>query len=134
MMASATSSRVPWASPSTSAGIAARTLSMGSCTPMTPVEDTCTASSGMPSPSATWREVSRAERIPCSPVQALAFPLLTTKACDRPLLMRSADSSTGAALTALVVKTATAVAGVSEKIRARSFLPCFFMAASTAAN
>ena len=108
--------------------------SSGIWTPITPVDETCIASSGIPNPSATIWDVSRAAVIPCAPVQALALPLFTSSAWDFPLLMRSMERSTGAALTVLRVKTAQVVAGFSEKIRARSLRPGFFMAASTVAN
>jgi hypothetical protein len=48
--------------------------------------------------------------------------------------MCSRETSTGAAFTELVVKTAAAVAGTSEKMSARSLRPGFFIAASTEEN
>ena len=63
------------------AAIPARTLSIGRCTPMTPVEATTTSAGGQPSGRRGDRAPSRARRAgPCSPVAALAQPAFTTTA------------------------------------------------------
>jgi hypothetical protein len=76
--------------------------------------------------------VNRAFRRPSSPVQALAFPELTTIALTRPFFMFSRLIITGAALTLFVVKTPDATAALSEKIKARSGIPPFLIPATTA--
>ena len=62
--------------------------------------------------------------MPSSPVQALAQPLLTMTARAMPPARArcSRDTSTGAACALLGVKTAAAVAGVSDTSSARSGL------------
>ena len=59
-------------------GSAARILSIGSGTPMTPVEATRTCVAGIRSSSPTTRAISRASLIPRSPVHTLAQPLEAT--------------------------------------------------------
>src|SRR5207302_5568206 len=67
------------------------------------------------------RAISRASRIPCSPVQAFALPLFSRTACPCPERTRSISRRTGAALTLLVVNTPAAAAGTRDTTRARSF-------------
>src|SRR5207302_11088457 len=67
------------------------------------------------------RAISRASRIPCSPVQAFALPLFNRTACPCPDRTRSISRMTGAALTLLVVNTPAAAAGTRDTTRARSF-------------
>ena len=64
--------------------------------------------------------ISRASAIPWPPVQAFAFPLFTMMACAAPDWIFSWLTSTGAALTRLVVNTPAAEASESETIKARS--------------
>src|SRR5262249_19782088 len=66
-----------------------------------------------------------------SPVQALAQPLLTTTARATPPERDrcSRETTTGAALALLVVKTAAACAGASETSSARSARPLALMPA-----
>jgi hypothetical protein len=89
---------------------------------MTPVEATSTCSTGQPTTRAVSSAISRATFIPSLPVQAFAHPLLMTIArvepCERARCSR--DTTTGAACTRFVVKTAAAVAGTSETRSARS--------------
>ena len=117
----------PWslASPRNAAGSAARILSIGSATPITPVDATRTSATEHPTSRAVSAAMSRAARNPSSPVQALAHPLLTTIArATPPLALRcSRETRIGAASARFVVKTAAAVAGVSDTSRARS-RPC----------
>src|ERR1035438_6633205 len=61
--------------------------------------------------------------MPLLPVQAFAFPLLTTIAEALPDFACCMLNFTGAAFTWLVVNTAATTAGVSETISAMSFLP-----------
>ena len=71
--------RPPWGeSDFASFGNAARTLSIGSGTPMTPVEATRTCAAGIRSSSPTRRAISRASLRPRSPVHTLAHPLEAT--------------------------------------------------------
>src|SRR5437667_187009 len=80
MMASA-APRPPWGdSDLASLGSAARILSIGSGTPMTPVDATSTWLAGIRSSSPTSCVISRASLMPCSPVQTLAQPLEATMA------------------------------------------------------
>ena len=74
---------------------------------MTPVEHTRTCCIGMASVLAVASAMARAAIMPGSPVQALAFPELTIMACTAPRLSSRCrwETTTGAALTALVVNT-----------------------------
>src|SRR5690606_23091958 len=65
---------------------------------------------------------------PRSPVQQLAQPLLATMARAEPPLACSAHTKTGAALTALRVKTAAAAAGLSlSETSNNTSSPCSLM-------
>ena len=97
-----------------STAMPARTLSMGSCMPMTPVEPTSTLSLSIPSISAASSAVSRQYLMPSSPVHALAIPELTTTAWGFFLLSTTARSHfTGAAFTTFVVNVPAALHGFS---------------------
>src|SRR3989338_5233283 len=109
-------------------------FSMGIATPIIPVEEGITSPGSIPSLAPTSRHIISASRTPPAPVHALALPLLTTTAWMNPRLIRLIPTSTGAALTLLVVKSAAAVAGRSEKIKARSFFLLFLMPQVTPAN
>src|SRR3989338_439373 len=109
-------------------------FSMGIATPIIPVEEGITSPGSIPSLAPTSRHIISASRTPLAPVHALALPLLTTTAWMNPRLIRLIPTSTGAALTLLVVKSAAAVAGSSEKIKARSFFLLFLMPQATPAN
>ena len=133
-MASAASGK-PWGlRRAASLGRAWVILSSGSGWPMTPVEAGSTRRSGIFSRSATPRVVSRASSRPSGPVQALALPAFTRMAWARPPRRRSWESTTGAALTRLVVKTPAAAAGASATSRARSRAPVFLIPAAVAAK
>ena len=80
-------------------GRAARILSIGSGTPMTPVAAISTWFAGIRRSSPTSRVISRASLMPCSPVQTLAQPLDATIAWAWPPRTCSADTSTGAPFT-----------------------------------
>ena len=116
------------------ARIPACILSQGGNTPILPVEEGSTSFSSVPSVRPTSAQESSARRSPGCPVEALAFPLLTTIAWRRPALTRSWPTSTGAAFTLFVVKAATAVAGTSETTSARSFLPLALIPQATPAK
>jgi len=62
----------------------ARILAMSSGTPITPVDAISTWSEVHPAATAPAAAMSRATRMPASPVQALAQPLLMTTAWARP--------------------------------------------------
>ncbi|KAF5055375.1 hypothetical protein DSECCO2_378280 [anaerobic digester metagenome] len=81
---------------------------------MTPVEQTNTSSSPRPSSFSASVSTSFASRMPCSPVAALAFPLLMTIARAFPFFKISRSRITGAAQNLLVVKQAAQEAGNSE--------------------
>ena len=85
----------------------------------------------MPSATATAAVVSWVAAKPAAPVQALAHPLLTRKARALPWATRSAETTTGAARTRLVVNTAAAGTASSATARARSGLPFDLMPAQT---
>src|SRR5690242_8743846 len=87
---------------------------------MTPVEHGATSSGAQPIPAASAAQDSRASLIPALPVKQLADPELAVTACRRPRRMRSWATTTGAALTRLVVKTPAAATGRSATIRPRS--------------
>ena len=87
--------------------------SIGSWTPMRPVEATATASGVMPSFFATSSQLRRELASPCAPVQALATPELMATACSLgDLSTRSRQSSTGAAAKRQLVNTPANSAGV----------------------
>ena len=108
-------------------------LSMGRCTPMSPVEHTATRSTG----SRRWLAVSSrilaASASPCLPVQALAFPALTTTARRWAQSLVSRVSRTGAAAAALLVNVAAETAACSVSSRARSSSPRFLTPLATPA-
>jgi len=106
---------------------------IGRLTPITPVEHTSTNRSSIASAPATAAAISRALIIPCSPVQALAQPLLIATAWALPAATRSRSSCTGAAATRFVVKTAATAAGTSETSNAKSLRSGYLIAASTPA-
>ena len=99
-------------------------LSMGSCSPMRPVEQTTTSEAEIPRTAATFSAVAWVFWNPCGPVQALAPPEFSTTASTRPSVTTWRDQCTGAAATRLEVKTAAAAfSGPSLTTRARSGLP-----------
>ncbi len=77
IMARAASSALSRLSFCASFGIAASILSIGSCTPMRPVEHTRASVTSTPVACAASSAMRTAAAIPCSPVAALAFPELT---------------------------------------------------------
>ena len=88
-------------------------LSIGSGTPMTPVEATTTSCGVQPSASAAISCVALASFSPCSPVQALAQPALATMACAVPVATTAFEAKTGAAATAFCVKVPATAASFS---------------------
>src|SRR5882672_524440 len=112
-------------SEATRAGIAAVTLAASSTVPMTPVDAGSTCSAGIPSARPRAAIVLRAAARPRSPEHALAHPLLARMARSRPRATCSAATSTGAARTRLVVKTAPAGTASSATAIARSSRPFF---------
>jgi hypothetical protein len=111
------------------------TCSIGSLTPMTPVDATSTAVGSIDRALAVSKVISDACDIPSVPVQAFAHPLLTTIAEIRPAdaCMCSRETRTGAACARFVVNTAAAVDGESDTITARSSLPFALMPHATPA-
>ena len=111
-----------------------RILSMGSCSPIRPVEQTKTSVAEMPSTSATFSAVLWVFWKPVGPVQALAPPEFRITASTRPSETTWRDQCTGAAATRLLVKTAAAALdGPSLTTRARSGFPEAFSPAVTPA-
>src|SRR5579872_4871545 len=90
---------------------------------MTPVEHGATSSGAQPIPAASAAQDSRASLIPALPVKQLAEPELAVTACRRPRRICSWVTTTGAALTRLVVKTPAAASGRSATITPRSLRP-----------
>ena len=117
-------------------GIAARIFSAGKGTPITPVEHTKTSCGVMPSSAAARRAVARAAVIPAGPTEQFALPEFTTTARRRPFAFRRClrQSTTGAACTRFVVKTAAAEAGSSLTSMPRSSAPVFFNPHAVAAK
>ena len=110
------------------ASIPAETVSIGRCSPMTPVDDTRISSVDSPSAAAACPAIAAASSRPRCPVQALALPLLTTTA--RMVSHRSSSSrpcTTGAATIRLAVNAAATVAGRSLRMMATSGLPLALM-------
>ena len=101
-----------------------RTLSRGSCSPISPVEQTATSTAPQPSAAATRSAVACAVWKPSGPVHALAPPEFSTTARSRPLVRTCSVQRIGAALTLLRVRTpAASKRGPSLTTRARSVLP-----------
>src|SRR6266403_5239655 len=117
-------------------GKARRIFSIGSCTPITPVEQTKSSCGASSIRRAASSFVRCATLSPCGPVAQLALPALTTTARMRPLDSRRFffESTTGAATTRFCVKTAAAEAGTSLEISARSSAPVFFKPQAVAAK
>ena len=114
MMAQAASVPLPAESSGTMRRTPSSTFSTGSCWPITPVELTKTSSSPRPSSSSARTSTFLALARPCSPVAALALPLLMTTARALPFFSTSRPSRTGAAQNLLVVNRAAQVAGSWE--------------------
>ena len=111
---------------SDAASIPFATFAIGKGTPIRPVDATKTSSGLNPSAAAASSVIRAASFIPCSPVQALALPELTTTACALPAAARRRQSLTGAAATWLVVNNPAALAGTSDRIKPKSrFFPLF---------
>src|SRR5262245_10612331 len=102
-------------------GSARRTFSTGSCTPMTPVEQTNSSCAWKPILRAASSLVRWEAASPGSPVEQLALPAFTTTARMRPLEAARfrLERTTGAATTRFCVKTAAAEAGASLEMSAR---------------
>jgi hypothetical protein len=111
----------------------ARTLSIGSLRPMTPVEQTTTSSVRHDRARATCSHMATASRWPCSPVQAFALPLFTTTARMRPPLFWRCSrlTPTGAAANRFWVKMPAALMGASATSSATSGRPLSLMPAAT---
>ena len=134
MMARAASSAPAAASSGTAASTPASSRSMGSGSPISPVEQTATSPAETPSAMATHSAVAWVSWNPAGPVQALAPPELSTTASTRPSRTTCCVQTTGAALTRLPVNTpAAAWAGPSLTTSATSSRPLPFSPAATAA-
>ena len=131
----ATAASAPW-SPScfTTTPMPCSILSIGSRSPMMPVEHTAICEASTPIPSAVSCCIALASSTPCAPVQALALPELNTTAEIAPPLITSRLTLTGAAKTLLRVNTAAAAFfGPSLTTAAMSGLPDALMPAEVAA-
>ena len=102
----------------------ASTRSIGSGTPITPVEQTST-SSPAPVSSPASAAIRSASARPCAPVATLALPLDDHDGARarRAAARRSRQSRTGAPAARLRVKTPAAVAGPSATTSATSGRP-----------
>src|SRR5689334_3741401 len=122
MIARAASPPLPRASAEHACWIPGMTRSIGSPTPMTPVDATRTCSGGHPSASATCSVIRFAFASPSAPVHAFAHPLLTTMAHPTPCVASRCclETSTGAACARFVVKIPAIEANVSVAMTARS--------------
>ena len=96
------------------------TFVIGIGTPIRPVEQTRTSRAEMPRLFAVICVISLASATPRLPVQAFAFPELTTMARARFPAACFALTFTGAAQTWFVVNIPATAAGTSETISARS--------------
>ena len=101
----------------------ARSASIGSGLPITPVEQTTTSSAAMPSAARSPPPSRARRRMPWAPVQAFALPELTTTARARPSARCSRESTTGAAARRLRVNAPAAAAAPSQATSARSGAP-----------
>src|SRR5882672_9807231 len=131
-----------WAEASVAARAASRLgsllmiLSAGSGTPMMPVDDGNTSFGRNPKARAASLHTSSHAVFPAGPVAQLALPELMRMARMRPLeLLRLArPTSTGAATTRFLVKTAAAVAPSQASASVRSGRPLALMPAMAVAN
>ena len=124
----------PGASSPRAARIAPIMPSIGSGTPITPVEATATCSSWTPAAIAAAPCMRAASSSPRRPVAAFALPALTTTARSASSRQRSWQSTTGAARTPERVKRAAeTVSGSSETSRPRSRSPDGLIPARTPA-
>ncbi len=99
-------------SPSAKTSTPLQIFSIGSCMPITPVDATKTASSGIFKTSAVFFAVRLQYASPSSPVHAFAIPELTTTACANSLFDTIFLSHlTGAACTTFVVNVPAATHG-----------------------
>ena len=96
------------------------TRSIGSGTPMRPVEQTSTSVVLRSRSEAVDAAIPSAFLSPSFPVQAFALPLFRMTARLRPAFKCEAETSTGAAFTLFVVKVAAEWDGASEKTTAIS--------------
>ncbi len=121
--------------PSTESSVAAvampdPTASIGSRTPIKPVEQTPTRLARVPIAAAVRLAMARASSRPGAPVQALAPPEFRTTASNSPPDIASIDQTTGAAWKRFEVNTAAAVRrGPLLTTRARSRRPDALMPA-----
>src|SRR5216683_7220543 len=117
-------------------GSARRIFSTGSCTPITPVEQTNNSAGVSNMRRAASSLVRCATTAPRPPVAQLALPALTTTPRMQPLDSRRFlfERMTGAATTRFCVNTAAAEAGTSLEMRARSSAPVFFRPHAVAAK
>ncbi len=126
MMACAAACQWSVARSACAAGKPAISLSTGRCSRITPVENGSTSRGAQPSRPATASQVARAATMPCSPVAALAMPVLITSARRLPSPARcSRQTVTGAAQQRFWVNTPAArLPGTSStSVRSRrSFL------------
>src|SRR3954452_4259817 len=134
MIARAASSPPSSASPFTAAVTPGSSLSIGTRTPLSPVEATATSIAPMPSSAARCSAVAWVSWKPSGPVQALAPPEFSTTARSRPDRSTCRLHRTGAAGKRLVVKTAAAASsGPSLTTTATSGAPADFSPAATPA-
>ena len=139
MIASAASNQASSVNLATARGSAAVNFAMGKGSKITPVEKGNTCSGWIFKAAAKAQQVSKASRMPCSPVPALALPVFTTKA-RIPLPVWATQSKwalqscTGAAQNRFCVNTpATCVPGLSV-ITKTSLRLAFFIPASAMPN
>ena len=105
MIASAASRPPSGVEPGTASSTPASSASIGSRSPIRPVEQTATSPAETPSSAAACSAVAWVSWKPAGPVQALAPPELRTTASTRPSASTCWVQSTGAALTRLAVNT-----------------------------
>ena len=101
---------------------------------MTPVDAKNTVFSLQSRTSAAALAVMVVASVPFLPVKAFALPELITMALALPLERCFLHQSTGAEEHLDLVKTPAISAGLPNAIRQRSFLPTYFMPASTEAS
>ena len=89
-------------------------FSIGSCTPMRPVEQTMTCRALIPSAFPAASAMRLAFSIPTRPVQAFALPALATIARTSPPRRCIIETRTGAAFTRFVVKVAAPTDSCAE--------------------
>ena len=125
-MASAAAGPPSGTQAATALGMPLSMASIGRLNPMRPVEQTSTSSVSQPSSWAVSSHIRLASAMPWLPVAAFALPLFSTTAVAEPRVARCwRETTTGAAVSLLEVKTPAAASGCQLAALSASLLSPF---------